>query len=983
MPLPNELTDQDLLNLANEIKSYQLQPKARVYLVSSRFVYNLESFASTKKVPIIQNKELQESFKRCSSSNSPNKNRNKNKAKKNKIPELTKDFYVMNQNVWEELVMKFGGGPELSFYVCDDLTLDTTNFDITVKYLNDKRVIQTSARTDMETFHHLVLEAFQIEDFAQEYKLTSSKFPNQSIPPEGTVGGRIANEKLLILTFPKKVEEQPKAQDKPKPLQVKEKKQQKEIVEPQIISDKPLGLKNTGNSCYMNSIIQCLASLNPLLNHLETLQRESQLTFSMFDKCSKIRGLAVKIHQKQYVTTEKFIQLMEKLKNRIADTSSNIGYYKGKHSYRPTNARLKYQTAIELKRSMSLFSNSQQQDSHEFFSFLIDAVHDECPHTTEKIFYGSSRRIIICDNCKNQADIIEKFSSLPLAISASRKVIYSPYDLRQELIRTADIPETAKNGCILLGKTRKGTKIVNQLSNDLLEVMALEIPDLSDGNQNPDINCSNNLHLDTNSTANPVDEENSRINSEDVPDITTNETEQTEAKPNDEKEKDTNESTIQNQTETITENNETSAVNHTDNSIDESNTENDTNNDEEEDVLIENVQFGVAMIRITCPRDKNLPILIKVPIGVPISNKKLTEMIKERLSLVLKKKDITINLIQPPKIFELGDIPPLCKNPLSCKVSASIGLTRLETLFTKSDVPISVDEMLNSYFNMNQLDEDNMWMCDKCQNNSCAYTQLKILDSNKNDDEFQITKMASSNNSKEMDIINYENVTEANHETSNEENIENSNEENTQKETHKEEIANSEIEDKKADKEVSEQIDSQEIKETQQEAAQFNISELQDSKISNGNENKTIEDNAQTEESENQNLETEKSFHVPQCLILQLKRFVEKNGHYSRDSTPVIIPKRISIKRFIELKNTEGDGSNVDETKYEYHLVAVSNHSGSLRGGHYTAYGERDSQWYNFNDMNVSINNSLFHNATNGTESFESSSAYVLFYSKT
>ena len=82
MPLPNELTDQDLLNLANEIKSYQLQPKTRVYLVSSRFVYNLESFASTKKVPIIQNKELQESFKRCSSGNSPNKNRNKNKAKK-------------------------------------------------------------------------------------------------------------------------------------------------------------------------------------------------------------------------------------------------------------------------------------------------------------------------------------------------------------------------------------------------------------------------------------------------------------------------------------------------------------------------------------------------------------------------------------------------------------------------------------------------------------------------------------------------------------------------------------------------------------------------------------------------------------------------------------------------------------------------------------------------------------------------------------
>jgi hypothetical protein len=55
-----------------------------------------------------------------------------------------------------------------------------------------------------------------------------------------------------------------------------------------------------------------------------------------------------------------------------------------------------------------------------------------------------------------------------------------------------------------------------------------------------------------------------------------------------------------------------------------------------------------------------------------------------------------------------------------------------------------------------------------------------------------------------------------------------------------------------------------------------------------------------------------------------------------------------------------------------YDLYAVTNHFGSLNGGHYTAYGKNiNGEWYNFNDSSVS-------NASR--ERIQSSAAYLLFY---
>ena len=66
------------------------------------------------------------------------------------------------------------------------------------------------------------------------------------------------------------------------------------------------------------------------------------------------------------------------------------------------------------------------------------------------------------------------------------------------------------------------------------------------------------------------------------------------------------------------------------------------------------------------------------------------------------------------------------------------------------------------------------------------------------------------------------------------------------------------------------------------------------------------------------------------------------------------------------------EGAN--STPIIYDLYAVSNHYGSLNGGHYTAYGYNSlaKRWFDFNDSSVS-------NVSNPKE-VVSEGAYLLFY---
>jgi ubiquitin carboxyl-terminal hydrolase 4/11/15 len=118
-------------------------------------------------------------------------------------------------------------------------------------------------------------------------------------------------------------------------------------------------------------------------------------------------------------------------------------------------------------------------------------------------------------------------------------------------------------------------------------------------------------------------------------------------------------------------------------------------------------------------------------------------------------------------------------------------------------------------------------------------------------------------------------------------------------------------------------------------------------------------------------------------LIVHLKRF-----HHTKMSDSVTMGGRIRREKIDVLVNfpsgTAADGGLLDMQPYVlgpqkenlYELYAVSNHSGDLGFGHYTAYAKNfdNSNWYVFNDSSAYLQE--------GSRKMVTPEAYVLFYKR-
>ncbi|RPA80896.1 UCH-domain-containing protein [Ascobolus immersus RN42] len=107
----------------------------------------------------------------------------------------------------------------------------------------------------------------------------------------------------------------------------------------------------------------------------------------------------------------------------------------------------------------------------------------------------------------------------------------------------------------------------------------------------------------------------------------------------------------------------------------------------------------------------------------------------------------------------------------------------------------------------------------------------------------------------------------------------------------------------------------------------------------------------------------------PDILIIHLKRF--SSGPRSREKLD------LTVKFPIEgLDLTERVGDRCEGQSLIYDLIAVDNHYGGLGGGHYTAYAKNwaDGKWYNFDDSHAS--------QVHSPEAVVTPAAYLLFYRK-
>ena len=100
---------------------------------------------------------------------------------------------------------------------------------------------------------------------------------------------------------------------------------------------------------------------------------------------------------------------------------------------------------------------------------------------------------------------------------------------------------------------------------------------------------------------------------------------------------------------------------------------------------------------------------------------------------------------------------------------------------------------------------------------------------------------------------------------------------------------------------------------------------------------------------------------MPPMLLLHLKRFEYNISAQKKEKFVDFQLEKLSLKDHTS-----------EEHQLLYNLRAVSNHFGTINGGHYTSYckSPQDDVWYNFDDTSV----------TRLKTSVKTSAAYLLFY---
>ncbi|CAI0409500.1 unnamed protein product [Linum tenue] len=171
----------------------------------------------------------------------------------------------------------------------------------------------------------------------------------------------------------------------------------------------PLGLRNLGNTCYLNSVLQCLTYTPPLANFCLRLQHSSHCD-------SGSNGL---------LKRECPFCILEK---RIAQSlSSGVNL----------DAPLKILSCLRIYAEH--FRRGRQEDAHEFLRYVIDACHNTCLRlkklprkgidpaggstVVKDIFGGALQSQVKCLSCHSESNKVDEIMDISLDILHSGSLL--------------------------------------------------------------------------------------------------------------------------------------------------------------------------------------------------------------------------------------------------------------------------------------------------------------------------------------------------------------------------------------------------------------------------------------------------------------------------------------------------------------------------------------------------------------------------------